>query len=106
MLGRMAPSATIESARAEMDAIAAQLRDEYPASNASFGVITDRLTDRVIGPTTERSLWMLFGSVGFVLLIACANVANLVLARAAGRRTEFSVRTAIGTANGDWCVRP
>ena len=96
----MAPSATIESARAEMDAIAAQLREEYPATNASFGVITDRLTDRVIGPTTERSLWLLFGSVGFVLLIACANVANLVLARAAGRRTEFSVRTAIGA--GKW----
>ena len=100
VLGRMAPSATIESARAEMDAIAAQLRQEYPATNASFGVITDRLTDRVIGPTTERSLWMLFGSVGFVLLIACANVANLVLARSAGRRTEFSVRTAIGA--GKW----
>ena len=100
VLGRMAPSATMESARAEMDSIAAQLREEYPASNASFGVITDRLTDRVIGPTTERSLWMLFGSVGFVLLIACANVANLVLARAAGRRTEFSIRTAIGA--GKW----
>ena len=100
VLGRMAPSVTIESARAEMDAIAAQLREQYPASNASFGVITDRLTDRVIGPTTERSLWMLFGSVGFVLLIACANVANLVLARSAGRRTEFSVRTAIGA--GKW----
>jgi putative ABC transport system permease protein len=100
VLGRMTPSATIESARAEMDAIAAQLREQYPASNASFGVITDRLTDRVIGPTTERSLWMLFGSVGFVLLIACANVANLVLARSAARRTEFSVRTALGA--GQW----
>jgi putative ABC transport system permease protein len=100
VLGRMTRGATIESARAEMDGIAAQLRKEYPATNASSGVITDRLTDRVIGTTTERSLWMLFGSVGFVLLIACANVANLVLARAAGRRTEFSVRTAIGA--GQW----
>ncbi len=54
VLGRLAPSATIASARAEMDAIAARLREQYPASNASFGVSTDALVDRVIGPTTER----------------------------------------------------
>jgi predicted permease len=96
VLGRLAPGATMESARAEMNAIAARLREQYPATNASFGVTTDALIERVLGPTTERTLWLLFGSVAFVLLIACANVANLMLARVAVRQHEFSVRAALG----------
>jgi len=96
VLGRLSPGATMASARAEMDAIAARLRDQYPATNASFGVTTDALIERVIGPTTEGTLWLLFGSVACVLLIACANVANLMLARVVVRQHEFSVRAALG----------
>ena len=96
VLGRLADTATMASARSEMDTIAARLRTEYPQTNAAFGVTTDPLTDRVIGETMESSLWLLFGSVGFVLLIACANVANLTLARVASRSHELSLRTALG----------
>jgi putative ABC transport system permease protein len=96
VLGRLSSGATMASARGEMDAIAARLRDQYPATNASFGVTTDPLIERVIGPTTERTLWLLFGSVACVLLIACANVANLTLARVVVRQHEFSVRAALG----------
>ncbi|MGH9721025.1 MAG: ABC transporter permease [Bryobacteraceae bacterium] len=98
VLGRLSPLATIASARAELDIIAARLRNQYPASNAALGVTTDPLIDRVIGPATKRSLWLLFGSVGFVLLIACVNVANLSLARVAVRSNEFSLRTALGAS--------
>jgi predicted permease len=98
VLGRLSPTATAASARTEMDTIAARLRAQYPDTNGSFGVTTDPLFDRVIGSTTQRSLWLLWGSVGFVLLIACVNVANLSLARVAVRRNEFSLRTALGAS--------
>ncbi len=80
VVGRLTPAATMETARAELDTIAARLRNEYPDSNAGLGVLITSLTDEVLGSRTGRSLWLLFGAVAFVLLIACANVANLVLA--------------------------
>lgn len=98
VLGRLAPTSTIESARAELTTIAARLRQAYPDTNAHFGVLMGPLTDHVIGSRTERSLWLLFGAVGFVLLIACANVANLALARGAARSNELSLRTALGAS--------
>jgi hypothetical protein len=99
-VGRLAAGATFETARVELDTIAARLRVAYPDSNEFLGVLIHRLTDHILGSRTERSLWFLFGAVTFVLLIACANVANLVLARGSSRIAEFSLRTALGASRG------
>jgi predicted permease len=96
LVGRIRPGVSAERAEAEMNALASRLREEFPDSNArKIGVKLTPMLDEITGGY-RRALWMLLGAVGFVLLIACANLANLNLVRAADRRKEMSIRSAIG----------
>ena len=95
VIGRLRQGVSLEQARAEMQSIAAQLAQQYSRQNASVFVIVGSLRDEIVG-NIRPLLLILFGAVSFVLLIACANVANLLMTRAIDRRREFAVRSALG----------
>lgn len=98
-IGRLKPGVTIEQGQADLNSVMGRLAATYPETNRGNGAKVSSLKERMIGGIGP-TLWMLLGAVGFVLLIACVNVSNLLLARSTGRTREFAIRAALGA--GRW----
>ena len=97
-MGRLKPGVTIQQAQADMDAVTANIATAYPTSNKGWGASVEPLKNDFLPSERIRNLWLLLGAVGFVLLITCVNIANLLLAKGVVRQREIAIRSSMGAS--------